>query len=135
MIQITYRINELLETEQIIETFYNSGYLPISDMTNISRIEKMFKNANLVISAWHDDKLVGIARSLCDFAYACYLSDICVHKDYRGLGIGKELINITKKQAGEECKLILHSSAEAKVFYEKIGLKNIADAFIISRDY
>lgn len=133
--EIDYRINEKINIDSIIELLYNSQYLPISDMTDVPRIEKMFKNANLVVSAWDDKMLVGISRSLCDFSYACYLSDICVHKNYRNSDIGKGLIVTTKEKAGNECKLILHSNSDALGFYEKIGMSRISDAFIIQRKY
>ncbi len=132
---ITYKTNKKLKIDDIVELFYNSGYLPLKDMSNLKRIEKMFDNANLVVSAWHGKTLIGISRSLCDFSYACYLSDICVHKQYRKFNIGRKLIEITKEEAGNECKLILHSNAEAIDFYEKIGMNRISNAFIIQRDY
>lgn len=132
---ITYKTNEKLQTDNIVELFYNSGYLPLKDMSNLKRIEKMFNNANLVVSAWDGRSLIGISRSLCDFSYACYLSDICVHKQYRNLNIGRKLIEITKEEAGKECKLILHSNTKALDFYEKIGMTKISDAYTIQRDY
>lgn len=135
MQQIAYKINEATRIETIIELFYHSDYLPIEDMSDISRLMKMFKNANLVVSAWDNDKLVGISRSLCDFSYCCYLSDICVHKEYRKRNIGQRLVEKTKEKAGKECKLILHSNTHALQFYKKIGMQRISDAFIIQREY
>lgn len=95
----------------------------------------MFANANLVVSAWHKDKLIGISRCLSDYCYCCYLSDLAVHDDYKGLGIGKQLVKLSKEVAGEECKLILHSNEEARGFYDRIGMKKIDSAFIIQRSF
>ena len=134
MKKIEYKINDLIAIEEIIDLLYQSNYLPIDNMSDKSRISKMFSAANLIVSAWYNDKLIGIARSLCDFSYCCYLSDICVHSEYRNLHVGYDLIMLTKEQAGKECKLILHSSASAIGFYEKIGMKRINDAFIIQRE-
>lgn len=133
--KIVYKTNQEIEFKKIKDLLFNSNYLPIEDMNDDIRLKKMFKNANLVISAWSEDKLVGISRSLSDFSYCCYLSDICVHREYRQLNIGKSLIEITKEKAGKECKLILHSSPDALGFYEKIGMNRISDAFVIKRDY
>ncbi|WP_417236934.1 GNAT family N-acetyltransferase [Bizionia paragorgiae] len=133
--EIIYKTNQKLNIDDIVELFYNSGYLPLKDMSNVERIERMFNNTTLVVSAWHGETLIGISRSLCDFSYACYLSDICVHKEYRKFNIGRKLIEITKEKAGNECKLILHSNTEAIDFYKKIGMKRISDTFIIQRDY
>ncbi|TZF98711.1 GNAT family N-acetyltransferase (plasmid) [Chryseobacterium panacisoli] len=135
MSNIIFKINEKIEIKTIKDLFFMSNYLPISNMNDDFRLQKMFDNANLVVSAWSEDKLVGIARSLCDFSYCCYLSDICVNKEFRHLNIGKRLIEITKEHAGKECKIILHSSEDASNFYYKIGMKRISEAFIIQREY
>ncbi len=95
----------------------------------------MHENSNIVITAWHKDKLVGLARSISDFSYCCYLSDLCVRNDYKGLGIGRKLVRLTIKKAGDECKLILQSSEVAMDFYKKIGMEKIDSAFIIQRKY
>jgi hypothetical protein len=34
-------------------------------------MEGMMKNSNLMVTAWDDEKMVGIARSMTDFHYAC----------------------------------------------------------------
>jgi len=134
MQNITFKINEKIEIKTIKDLLFNADYLPIFDMNDDHRLQKMFAHANLIVSAWSHDRLIGIARSLCDFTYCCYLSDICVDKEFRNLNIGKKLIEITKEKAGKECKLILHSSQEALNFYNKIGMKRISEAFIIQRE-
>jgi hypothetical protein len=78
-----YQTNFIPEIEAILELFNHSGYFPIADKNDIARITKMFQNADLVITAWHEDTLVGIARSLCDFSYCCYLSDLCVRDEFK----------------------------------------------------
>lgn len=132
---ITYTINQPPVAEEVIALFNEADYFPIKDKTDTVRIQKMISNASLVVAAWDTDKLVGIARSLCDYSYCCYLSDICVRNDYKGLGIGQSLIQLTKKTAGPQCKLILHSNPAAIPFYTRIGMQQIDAAFIIQRDY
>jgi len=132
---ITYTINQLLVVEDVIALFNDSDYFPIKDKTDTGRIQKMITNASLVVAAWDNDKLVGIARSLCDYSYCCYLSDICVRNEYKGSGIGQKLMELTKETAGPQCKLILHSNPAAMPFYTRIGMQQIDAAFIIQRDY
>lgn len=55
-------------------------------------------NSNLMVSAWDGSLLVGIARSVTDFHYACYLSDLAVHQDYQRSGTGKRLQSLTQMQ-------------------------------------
>ena len=58
----------------------------------------MLKHANIVITAWDGDLLVGISRALSDFSFVTYLSDLAVRVSHQRAGIGKELIRRT--QAG-----------------------------------
>ena len=132
---IVYNTNVTPAIADILELYNHSGYFPINDKTDIGRLEKMHANANVLVTAWDGSTLVGLARSLCDFCYCCYLSDLCVRDEYKARGIGQELVRLTKQEAGEECKLILHSSPEAVGFYAKIGMQQIAAAFILPRTY
>ena len=69
-----YKINVPLATPDILRVYNGSGIKrPTHD---VPRIEKMFAQANLIASAWDDDKLIGIARALTDHSYCCYLSDL-----------------------------------------------------------
>ena len=63
------------------EVFKSSGIKrPVDDL---ARIEAMLDASPLVISVRDQDRLVGIARSLTDFCYCCYLSDLAVSKEYK----------------------------------------------------
>ncbi len=93
----------------------------------------MISKSNLVVSAWHGDTLVGVARSITDFHYACYLSDLAVHKDYQKLGIGKKLQSITQEQLGLRCKLILIAAPAANEYYGHIGYSNNPRCWVLDR--
>lgn len=128
---ITYQIGVPPPITAIIEVYNDSGInRPTKDK---ARIEKMYKNANLVITAWDGEQLIGIARSLTDFCYCCYLSDLAVKKAYQKQGIGKQLIALTKEEIGEDAMLLLLSAASAMDYYPKIGLETVNNGFIIRR--
>ncbi len=129
---ITYKLDLVPTTEQIIEVYDSSGInRPTKDK---DRIKKMYDHSNLIVSAWDDDKLVGISRSLTDFSYCCYLSDLAVRQEYQHKGIGKKLIELTKEKIGDQAILLLLSAPTAMEYYPKIGLQSIDNAFIIKRD-
>ncbi|OWY24711.1 GNAT family N-acetyltransferase [Sphingobacteriales bacterium UPWRP_1] len=130
-VPITYRTNVPLQAAQVAALYNDAGLLrPTNDL---ERMEKMVQNANLVISAWHNEELVGLARAIADFSFCCYLSDLAVKKSYQHLGIGKELVRLTKEQAGEESMLLLLSVPTAMEYYPKIGMEKAENAFIIKR--
>jgi N-acetylglutamate synthase-like GNAT family acetyltransferase len=132
-LEIIYKIDYKPEIELIIDLFKNSGInRPIDDK---ERIKKMFDNANLIISAWDKNLLIGIARSLTDFCYCCYLSDLAIRYEYQRKGIGKKLIDLTKEKIGNQTALILLSAPNAMDYYPKIGFKKAENAFIIPRLY
>ncbi len=100
---------------------------PIDDM---ARIEKMCRNADIMITARFEGKLVGISRSLSDFAFATYLSDLAVDVDFQHQGIGKRMIEETKKLTPDG-KLILLAAPAAIEYYPKIGMRQYEYCFLI----
>jgi GNAT superfamily N-acetyltransferase len=129
--KIQFKINAPLKTESVIEVFKSSGInRPIDDL---KRIEAMFANSNLVISAWNGIELIGIARSVTDYNYCCYLSDLAVKKEHQKSGIGKTLIELTLQTIGDQTMLLLLSAAPAMEYYPKVGFEKIENGFIIKR--
>ncbi len=128
---ITYEIGVIPPAEQIADLYQSSGInRPVMDL---KRVADMYKNSNLIVTAWDGTDLVGITRSLTDFSYCCYLSDIAVRNVYQRKGIGKQLIEINKEQIGPKCMLLLLTASGAANFYPKIGFKKVDYGFIIPR--
>ncbi len=88
---IEYRINEPVTSEQFIELLHNSSLGERRPVDDYECIKGMISNSNMVVTAWKNSKLIGIARSMTDFHYACYLSDLAVDKEYQKVGVGKKL--------------------------------------------
>ena len=129
--EIKYKFDVTPSTDAIIDLYMSSGLnRPTKDR---ERISKMYKNSNLIISAWHYETLVGISRSLTDFCYCCYLSDLAVKEEYKRSGIGKKLIDFTKEKVGINCMLLLLSAPSAMEYYPKVGLEKVENGFIIKR--
>ena len=129
--KIIYKLDAIPRTKTIVD-LYNSSGLNRPTVDN-ERIAKMYANSNLIATAWHEDKLVGIARSLTDFCYCCYLSDLAVRQEYKCAGVGKRLIELTKKTVGENSNLVLLAAPEALEYYPKVGFEKIENGFIMKR--
>lgn len=128
---IEYRDNQPLKPVDVARVFEASG---ISRPTkDIPRITQMFANANVVISAWDEGRLVGVSRALTDFSYCCYLSDLAVDAAYQKHGIGRELIRRIQSLIGDEVSLILLSAPGTIVYYSKVGFSAAENAYIIRR--
>jgi N-acetylglutamate synthase-like GNAT family acetyltransferase len=131
MKNIEFKVGIAPKISEIIEVYDSSGInRPTKDS---ERITKMYANSNLIITAWLHNELIGISRSITDFCYACYLSDLAVKSEYQKEGIGKRLIELTEKEIGKETALILLSAQIAMEYYPKIGFDKIDNGFIIRR--
>ncbi|MHB8545432.1 MAG: GNAT family N-acetyltransferase [Nitrosotalea sp.] len=127
----SYLINPDLKPNEVVTLFVNSGIK--RPVNNIERIKRMIENANLIICARNDKKLIGILRAVTDFSYCCYVSDLAVDKKYRRLGIGKKLLKLAQKTLGKEVMILLLSAPETDSFYSHIGIENIQNAWKIAR--
>ncbi|SBS38933.1 hypothetical protein MSP8887_03561 [Marinomonas spartinae] len=88
---IEYKVNKQISTEEFIDLLKRSTLGERRPIENIKCLNGMLENSNLIITAWDGSKLVGVARSVTDFHYCCYLSDLAVDEEYQRLGIGKQL--------------------------------------------
>jgi ribosomal protein S18 acetylase RimI-like enzyme len=103
---------------------------PIDDLP---RLEKMLRQADIIVTAREGNRLVGVARAITDFAYCCYLSDLAVDAAYQRKGIGKRLIDETRARAGEGATLILIAAPAAESYYPRIGMKQSPSCWVIPR--
>jgi predicted N-acetyltransferase YhbS len=129
---ITYKTGNNLDLDQVIELYRSCSLGARRPVDDRSRMETMLANANLVITAWDGERLVGISRSITDFAYATYLSDLAVRESHQRLGIGKELIRRTQEQGGS-ASVILLSAPAAVDYYPRIGMQNHPSAWILKK--
>ena len=93
----------------------------------------MLDHANVIVTAWSGDLLVGVSRAVTDFCFCCYLSDLAVDAQYQHQGIGKGLGALTHQAAGMETMLILLAAPAATEYYPKIGMKRFDHCFIRDR--
>jgi GNAT superfamily N-acetyltransferase len=108
---------------------------PVADLT---RLDKMLRNADIIVTAREKmpdgrDRLVGVSRAITDYAYCCYLSDLAVDKDWQHQGIGKKLIEETRRAAGPQATLHLIAAPAAEAYYPKIGMQHLPHCWTISR--
>ena len=129
---IEYSFEKRPSVEQIIELYDNAGLpRPTNDK---ERIQKMFDNSNLIVTAWDKEILVGVSRSITDWVWSCYLSDLAIRQDYKKEGIGKKLIYLTKEKVGEQSMVLLLSVPTAMEYYPKVGFEKLDNSFILKRE-
>jgi predicted N-acetyltransferase YhbS len=127
---IDYRTGNDLDLDEVLEVYIESTLGERRPVDDRERMAGMLRRANLVITAWDGDRMVGIARSVSDFHYATYLSDLAVRLSHQRQGIGVELIRRTQG-AAPRATLILLSAPAAVDYYPRIGFTRHESAWIL----
>lgn len=128
---IHYKINEPITPDQFIDVLQRSTLAERRPVDSRETIEGMLEHGNLLITAWDGDTLVGVSRSVTDFHYCCYLSDLAVDAGVQSKGIGKEMIRLTHAQLGPRCILILLAAPAADDYYPHIGFTQHNSAWVM----
>ena len=128
---ITYRTGNDLDLDEVVELYVASTLGERRPIGDRERFGGMIRNANLVITAWEGELLVGIARSLTDFNHFTYLADLAVRVSHQKRGIGAELIRLTQVQGGEQTKVLLLASPAADGYYPLVGFEPAPRAWLL----
>ena len=131
---LRYETARQISADEFIDLLRRSTLAERRPVDDRKCIAAMLRHANLLCSAWDGEKLVGVARSVTDFEYCCYLSDLAVDENYQRKGIGKELIRQTRSRLGDKAKIILLSAPKAEAYYPKIGFEAHRSAWILAAD-
>jgi ribosomal protein S18 acetylase RimI-like enzyme len=117
--EIEYKREYSLNADEFIDVLNRSTLGERRPVNDMERIKDMCQNANLIVTARSNGKLVGIARSLSDFAFCTYLSDLAVDEQYQKMGIG--------------VRLILIAAPAAVNYYPKTGMTRHENCFLLDK--
>jgi predicted N-acetyltransferase YhbS len=131
MDKIIYRYGNALDIDQVIELYCASTLGERRPVDNQVTMGRMIEHANLVVTAWDGEQLVGIARTLTDFDYVGYLADLAVRASHQRRGIGIELIRQTRARMGTSSMLVLLAAPRAVGYYPKIGFSRHGSAWTL----
>ncbi|KAB2343592.1 GNAT family N-acetyltransferase [Actinomadura rudentiformis] len=120
-----------LDLDEVLEVYRSSGLGRRRPIADTGRMAAMVRNANLFITCRIDGELVGIARSISDFSYVTYLSDIAVSRAHQRSGIGRALMDATQKEA-PQAKIVLLSAPAAADYYPHLGFTRHNSAWVLN---
>ena len=129
---IEYRDDAIIGVDQAIDLYRRSTLGERRPIDRPDVFEGMLKNANLTVTAWDGSRLIGISRSLTDFTYVTYLADLAVDASYQKQGIGKRLLQETKRRLKPECMIVLLAAPNANEYYVKLGFEHNPRAWVLS---
>lgn len=127
---IEYKLTPDLDIEVAHQLYVASTLGQRRPVDDRERFAAMFRNANLIITAWDGDVLVGISRSVTDFVWFTYLADLAVRESHQKQGIGKELMRRTQAAAPQASVLLLAAPA-AERYYPHVGYTNAPNAWLL----
>ncbi len=127
---IVYELKNSLSSSDFIDILKRSTLAKRRPIDDEMCIEGMLKHADIIVLAKDDEKIVGVARAVTDFSYACYLSDLAVDIAYQKRGIGQGLIDKVQEQLLKSCKIILLSAPDAREYYPKVGFIQHSSAWV-----
>ncbi len=128
---ITYR-TDIVPGMDAITALYRAAPLnrPVDDT---ERMRRMYAGANLVLTAWHGERLVGIMRGWTDDARDGYICDLAIDPEYQKQGVGRELLERTRA-TNPQVQFILRASAIAADYYGYVGWQKIENGWYWPRE-
>lgn len=127
---IRYETGNAIDPDQFIELYRASTLGERRPVDDRERMVGMLRNGNLIVTAWDGDLLVGVARSLSDFCYVTYVSDLAVRLSHQRQGIGRELLRRTQVLSGK-ASLVLLAAPKAVDYYPRIGFTQFPSAWML----
>lgn len=132
---IIYRDHKQLDVAQVIDLYNRSTLGERRPVHKPEVFAAMIANASLIVTAWDEGRLVGIARALSDLSYVTYLADLAVDEEYQQLGIGKQLLAEVQARAEPDCMLVLLAAPKANAYYAKLGFTHNPRAWMLNSNY
>lgn len=130
---LRFATNEPVSLDDFRSVLARSTLAERRPVEDVECLRGMLAGANLTVTCWDDRLLVGIARSVTDLHFCCYLSDLAVDVAYQRRGIGRRLIELTRAALGPHCLIILLSAPGAVDYYPRLGFERHPQAWVLPR--
>ena len=131
MERIIYRTGSDLDVDQTIALYRASTLGERRPVDDRACMQEMIERADLIVTAWDGDRMVGISRTLTDFCYVAYLADLAVDQAYQRQGIGRALIDRTQAALGKNALIVLLAAPAAESYYPHVGFTHHPQAWIL----
>ena len=129
--RIELRVGGNLDLDEVIDVYRASGLAERRPAEDRRRMALMLASANLIVSAWEAGAMVGIARSLTDHTYVTYLSDLAVRASHQRTGVGRALIERTRRECEPGARLVLLAAPAAVDYYARLGFERHPSAWML----
>lgn len=119
-----------LPSKELHKLFISVGWSDGSETPEmIANYNVPFVNSTLVISAWKNNRLVGVVRVLSDKMFRSIIYDLVIYPEFQNKGIGKELISRCIEHFPNS-EWLVQTTIEIANYYEKLGFGVNEDVFL-----
>jgi len=128
--EITYKNTKTIQDFDLRPLYEAVGWISYTEQ--IADLSTLVTNSQLVISAWDNEQLVGLIRTVGDGISIQYVQDILVLPEYQNKGIGSKLLKKVMEASKQirQFVLITDGSDENQAaieFYKKHGLQTFEE--------
>lgn len=117
---IHYRDTRELSRREVVALYRANEW---SSALKPARLLRGLLGSHSLVTAWDDERLVGLGNAISDGHLVVYYPHLLVHPDYQRRGIGGELMRrLLKRYRGFHQQVIL-ADARALEFYRKLGFE------------
>ena len=121
---IDYIENKLIGTEELTALYESVGWTGYTD--HPEKMTELLQGSLYYLSAWKDDQLIGLIRTVGDDASILYIQDILVHPDFQRMQIGTTLVQKVLEAFTHIRQIILltDNTEKTKAFYTSLGFES-----------
>lgn len=121
---ITFSNEKHIDKEQLEKLYNDAEWYVYSN--DLDLLQQAINESLFVLTAWEDDKLVGLIRVVGDGLTIIYIQDILVLKEYQNQGIATQMLqHVLNKYDDVRQKVLLTDEApNVRHFYEKNGFES-----------
>ncbi|TAJ35214.1 MAG: GNAT family N-acetyltransferase [Reyranella sp.] len=130
---VHYAREQDLDVAEFSRVLAESGLGATRPLGDPARLQAMLNGAGMIVTARLDRRLVGVSRTITDFSWCAYLAELAVSKSAQGLGVGRGLLDETRRLLGPQVTLVLTSMPDVTGFYERAEMARVPDTFWYKR--
>ncbi len=96
--RLNYKVNFAISIEDFIRLIRQSPFKEMVPTDNLTQLDAMLNNADLLVSAWDEEQVVGFVRTVTDFSSCCYICELAVDMHYQKHGIDRQLMRLVAEE-------------------------------------
>ena len=115
---MNYKCDKEIDKNKLVQLFESVGW---TTAKYPNRLYEAIKNSSYVMSAWDEDKLVGLISAIDDGAINVFITYLLVKSEYQNQGIGKVLMNDFCQKYESYGRRIVSTELDKEEYYKKFG--------------